>query len=181
MQAFRLARASGGLRPALVAQRRCLATATANHVDVPAGASAQSSTRVAPIPLSNVEAHWERLSNDEKVALHEQLELVQQKDWKELSLDEKKAAYFVAFGPHGPRTPTSQPGEGLKVFLSVAGLVGVTVILHQVIRAFGKPPPKSMSKEWQEASNERAIEQKLNPISGIASEGYSGKGFVQSK
>ena len=89
-----------------------------------------------------------------------------------------------------------------------------------------------MSKEWQEATNERAIEQKLNPISGmfletfplipaypgfayralnrllprlsvslltslpifggcndsnqpllpgITSEGYSGKGFVQSK
>ena len=96
MQALRLARTSA-LRPAATAlvgttQRRCLATATANHVDVQA--SAHSSTRVAPIPLSNVEAHWERLSSDEKVALHEQLELVQQKDWKELSLDEKKAGAY---------------------------------------------------------------------------------------
>ena len=229
MQALRLARTSA-LRPATAGlvgttQRRCLATATANHVDVQQ-ASAQSSTRVAPIPLSNVEAHWERLGSDEKVALHEQLELVQQKDWKELSLDEKKAgaykfvacclgcflrfprrrkwlvveycahrfwiAYFVAFGPHGPRTPTSQPGDSLKIFLSVAGLVGLTVVLHQIVRRFGalifpsclfvwvgiahfrwkiagQSEPKTMSKEWQEASNERAIEQKLNPISGTFS------------
>jgi len=177
MQALRLARTT-----ALVAQRRCLATATANHVDAgSATATASSSTHIAPVPLSNVEAHWEKLSSEQKVSLHEQLELLQQKDWKELSLDEKKAAYFVAFGPHGPRTPTSQPGDGLKILLAVTGLVGATVVLHQVVRRLGQPAPKSMSKEWQEASNERAIEQKLNPITGISSEGYSGKGFVQSK
>ena len=28
------------------------------------------------------------------------------------------------------------------------------------------PPPKTMTKEWQEASNERAIDQKMNPIYG---------------
>jgi hypothetical protein len=61
-----------------------------------------------------------------------------------------------------------------------------------------------MSKEWQEASNERARELNLDPITGkytdnsilstsprfrvhqysllgVPSEGYSGKGFVQSK
>jgi cytochrome c oxidase subunit 4 len=45
--------------------------------------------------LSNVEAQWGRLSSDEKVALHEQLELLQQRDWKELSLDEKKAGAYI--------------------------------------------------------------------------------------
>jgi hypothetical protein len=29
------------------------------------------------------------------------------------------------------------------------------------------PPPKTMTKEWQEASNQRAIEQKMNPITGM--------------
>ena len=68
------------------------------------------------------------------------------------------------------------------------------------------PPPKTLTKEWQEASNERAKELNLNPITGmystnynilcrlisymrlfsflflgISSEGYSGKGFVQAK
>jgi cytochrome c oxidase subunit 4 len=91
MQALRLARTSA-IRPAIVAQRRCLATATANHVEAgSATATASSSTHVSPVPLSNVEAHWEKLDNEQKAALHEQLELLQQKDWKELSLDEKKA------------------------------------------------------------------------------------------
>ena len=93
MQALRLARTSA-FRPALVAQRRCLTTATVNHVDTPASAS---SARVVPIPLSNVEAQWERLTSDEKVAVHDQLELLQQKDWKELSLDEKKTSAYTIF------------------------------------------------------------------------------------
>jgi cytochrome c oxidase subunit 4 len=41
--------------------------------------------------------------------------------------------------------------------------------------------PKTISKEWEEATNEYMKEQKMNPISGIASEGYQGKGYVVSK
>lgn len=33
------------------------------------------------------------------------------------------------------------------------------------------PPPKTISKEWEEASNERALEQKMNPISGLSLSG----------
>ena len=93
MLALRLARIA--TRPA----RRCLATATANHADVASSSSSSSSSaaqsvtssRVAPIPLSNVEALWTKLSGDEKVAVHEKLEALQLKDWKTLSVDEKKA------------------------------------------------------------------------------------------
>jgi cytochrome c oxidase subunit 4 len=42
------------------------------------------------IPLSNVEAQWAKLTSEEKTTVHEQLEVLQQKDWKELSIDEKK-------------------------------------------------------------------------------------------
>jgi len=110
--------------------------------------------------------------------VHEKLEQLQKKDWKELSIDEKKAAYYVAFGPHGPRTPASPPGTVYKVLLGTAAAVGVAASLFAAVRAAGSPEPKTMSKEWQEASNEKAKEQNMNPISGIASEGYSGKGFV---
>ncbi|KAF8171644.1 cytochrome c oxidase subunit IV-domain-containing protein [Pholiota molesta] len=178
MQALRLARSSA-LKSA--AQRRCLTTATANHVDAAASSSTATSSRVAPIPLSNIEAQWARMTNDEKASVHEQLELVQQKDWKTLSLDEKKAAYYVAFGPHGPRTPTSQPGDNLKIFLSTLALVGISGLVFLAIQSRGQTPPRTINKEWQEASNERAKEMKLNPITGISSEGYSGKGFVQAK
>ncbi|KDR69308.1 hypothetical protein GALMADRAFT_282736 [Galerina marginata CBS 339.88] len=104
-------------------------------VDHPAG----------PDPAVDIEAQWVKMSAEE-VSVHEQLEVLQQKDWKELSLDEKKAAHYVAFGPHVP-------------------LCGAST--------------EDLTKEWQEASNERALEMKLNPITGISSEGYKGKGFVQ--
>ncbi|KIJ92863.1 hypothetical protein K443DRAFT_685014 [Laccaria amethystina LaAM-08-1] len=158
--------------------RRCLATATVGHAQAETTASA---ARIVPIPLSNVEAQWAKLSSEEKVAVHEQLEVLQKKDWKELSLDEKKAAYYVAFGPHGPRTPTSQPGDNFKILLSTFALVGVAGVLFYTLKQFAAPPPKTLTKEWEEASNERALEMKLNPITGISSEGYTGKGFVQSK
>lgn len=37
-----------------------------------------------------------------------------------------------------------------------------------------------MTKEWQEASNEYARANKINPISGVSSEDYKGTGFVSS-
>ena len=66
---------------------RALATAAVP----PHGVASASASSVTPIPLSNVEAQWEKLSPEEQVAVHQQLEQIQKKDWKELSLDEKKA------------------------------------------------------------------------------------------
>lgn len=96
MLALRLARIATRLPT-----RRCLATATANHAEVASSSSSSSSSsaaapsitssRVAPVPISNVEALWAKLSGDEKLAVHEQLEALQLKDWKTLSVDEKKA------------------------------------------------------------------------------------------
>ena len=47
------------------------------------------------------------------------------------------AAYYVAFGPHGPRTPISQPGDNLKIFLSTIGLVGVSGLIFLFIQSRG--------------------------------------------
>ena len=52
-------------------------------------------------------------------------------------MDEKKAAYYVAFGPHGPRTPVSPPGQGLKVLLSTLGMVGVAGLIAWGVHARG--------------------------------------------
>ena len=54
----------------------------------------------------------------------------------------------MAFGPYGPRTPTSQPGDGLKIFLAVTGLLGATVVLHQTVRRFGMSLPRFSSLCW---------------------------------
>ncbi|KAA1469312.1 cytochrome c oxidase subunit IV [Dentipellis sp. KUC8613] len=161
---------------ALRTARRGLATAAPVAPSSVTGAAA-----AAPIPLGNVEAQWARLSADEQLAVHQQLESLQKKDWKELSIDEKKAAYYVAFGPHGPRTPVNPAGTVPKVIFGVAALVASAGLIYAGLRSLAPPPPRTLTKEWEEATNERAKELKINPISGISSEGYQGKGFVQSK
>ncbi|KAF5391870.1 hypothetical protein D9757_001723 [Collybiopsis confluens] len=179
--ALRLARCSASARS--TAFVRCLTT-TANPAHVASASvasSSPSSSKASIIPLSNVEAQWDKLSIEEKSTVYQHLEEVMKKDWKELSIDEKKAAYYVAFGPHGPRAPVGKPGDGFKIFAGTAALVGFAGVLYFAIRAISPPPPKTINKEWEEASTERAREQKMNPITGISSEGYSGKGFVTHK
>lgn len=88
MQALRVARPSALLRTAHVAGRRTIA-ATANPAH--AAPAATTSTASTVVPLSNVEAQWDRLSQQEQLAVHQQLEELQKRDWKTLSVDEKKA------------------------------------------------------------------------------------------
>ncbi|KAG7120102.1 Cytochrome c oxidase subunit 5 like protein [Verticillium longisporum] len=99
--------------------------------------------------------------------------------WQELTLQEKKAAYWIAFGPHGPRA-ADPAGEGSRVFFGTLAAVGASLAIFGVIRLFAKPPPPTMTKEWQEASNEVLKNQKADPLTGISSEGYAGVGQVQS-
>jgi len=54
-------------------------------------------------------------------------------------------AYYVAFGPHGPRTPSSKPGDTLKVFGYTMALVGFTGILSLVFRHFGMSSFRGLS------------------------------------
>ncbi len=184
MQALRLARKVAVNPPSLLAaQRKRLATATVNQVHLNSAASssigASTGGRIAPIPLSNIEAQWERMSSEDKLSVHEQLEALQVKDWKELSLDEKKAgkrsfliftsaphlflpagidfrvlnqnltaffsvAYYVAFGPHGPRTPTSRPGDSVKILFSTLALIAAGGILFLSFKAFSAFPSDSL-------------------------------------
>jgi hypothetical protein len=104
-------------------------------------------------------------------------------------------AYYVAFGPHGPRAPINPPGTALKITVWVSALLGVAGALYAIARNTGKcrfcevallagrvcdsdmglltpllpaaaPPPRTINKEWEEAANQRAIEQKTDPITG---------------
>jgi len=56
-----------------------------------AAATTTARANDAVIPLSNVEAQWQKLTADEQLTVHQQLEELQKRDWKTLSLDEKKA------------------------------------------------------------------------------------------
>ena len=51
-----------------------------------------TTTSTSPIiPVSNIEAQWEQLSQQEQLEVYEALLDAQKRDWKTLSLDEKKA------------------------------------------------------------------------------------------
>lgn len=62
-------------------------------------------------------------------------------------------AYWIAFGPHGPRAQTP-PGENTKVFAyTIVGVLAAGA-LFGFTRYFAREKPRTLNKEWQEASNE---------------------------
>jgi cytochrome c oxidase subunit 4 len=96
-------------------------------------------------------------------------------DWKELTMQEKKAAYYIAFGPHGPRRP-APPDEGRNVFLLSSAVIAGAFAVFAFTRMFASPiRPRTMTKEWQEATEEYMKAQGTEPITG-----YKGM-MVQSK
>lgn len=64
-----------------------------------------------------------------------------------------QTAYWIAFGPHGPRAQTP-PGEGWKIVNYTLVGVAASAVLFFGTRYFARPPPRTLSKEWQEASEE---------------------------
>ncbi|WFD33369.1 Cytochrome c oxidase subunit 5B, mitochondrial [Malassezia cuniculi] len=127
--------------------------------------------------LPNIESHWTKISKEEQYAVYKALEEVQRKDWNELTLDEKKGAYFVAYGPYGPRKPVVPKGQTVRVVLGTALFVGLGIGIFAFVRSLAAPAPKTLSPDYREQMTERAKENKQNPITGMASEGYKGKGF----
>lgn len=93
--------------------RRGLATAAA-HPPHASPSSSHVTAATSAIPLSNVEAQWATLSPAEQTAVHQQLEELQRKDWKTLSLSEKKAgAFYLSLLNIIPSFPRGrEKGEG---------------------------------------------------------------------
>jgi len=54
------------------------------------GDSASNKQELTQI-LPNIEARWKSLSMEQQYGVFRQLEEIQRKDWKDLSIDEKKA------------------------------------------------------------------------------------------
>ncbi|KAL8960911.1 MAG: hypothetical protein Q9183_005387 [Haloplaca sp. 2 TL-2023] len=59
--------------------------------------------------------------------------------------------------------------------------IGVSAVIFMIIRQFAKPAPKTMNAQYQALTNEYLKAQKTEPITGVSSEGYTGKGMIQSK
>ncbi|KAL8773908.1 MAG: hypothetical protein Q9209_001338 [Squamulea sp. 1 TL-2023] len=130
--------------------------------------------------LAGIEKRWEGMPPQEQADLWMALRDRMKVNWHEMTLQEKKAAYWIAFGPHGPRA-LPPPGEGKTIFWYTMLGVGVSGVLFLIIRAFARPPPKTMTAQYQAQSNEYLKAQRTEPITGVSSEGYKGKGMIQSK
>lgn len=99
--------------------------------------------------------------------------------WGELTLQEKKASYWIAFGAHGPRA-VPPPDENKKVlYYTLIGLAASFALFYST-RLVARPSPRTMNQEWQEQTNEYLKEQKVEPLTGYASPDYKGKGAVQN-
>jgi cytochrome c oxidase subunit 4 len=62
-------------------------------------------------------------------------------------------AYYIAFGAHGPRAATP-PGEAWKV-LGYTGIgIAVSFGIFVLVRMGANGPAATMTKEYQEATNE---------------------------
>lgn len=141
--------------------------------------AAASTHAISNPTLAKIEKRWEGMPQTEQAELWMALRDRMKENWTELTVQEKKAAYWIAFGPHGPRAVPA-PDEGRKVALYTALGVFASFVLFATMRSFAGPPPSTMTREYQEASNEFLKGQRADPLTGISSEGYSGKGMVQS-
>ena len=106
------------------------------------------------------------MCEEEREDIVSQLAQRQKGSWKELTEAEKKAAWYISYGAWGPRKPIHPPGSGKMIFGGVFGVLAGAGVLYGLARYFSEGMPKTMSKEWQEASNEILKEKNANPLSG---------------
>ncbi|KAI0965992.1 cytochrome c oxidase subunit IV family [Xylaria arbuscula] len=141
--------------------------------------AAASTHAISNPTLANIEKRWEGLPPTEQAELWMALRDRMKGNWAELTLQEKKAAYWIAFGAHGPR---AQPpaDENRKVALYTALGVLASLAIFTTLRAFAGPTPHTVSREYEEASNEFLKNQRAEPLTGLSSEGYKGQGQIQS-
>ncbi|KAH8590193.1 cytochrome c oxidase subunit IV-domain-containing protein [Bisporella sp. PMI_857] len=169
------------LRQSLVRSSRSAIVRPAAQANVLRAAEQKRQAHAISNPtLANIEKRWEGMPPQEQADLWMQLRDRMKVNWSELTLQEKKAAYWIAFGDHGPRAKTP-PGEGYKVAGYTFAAVAVSFVLFATIRSFAGAAPSTMNKEWEEATNEYLKAQNSEPISGLSSEGYVGQGQIQSK
>ncbi len=63
------------------------------------------------------------------------------------------SAYWIAFGPHGPRA-LPPPGENWMVFRWTMTAIGIAAVMTWGIRLMARPPPSTMNAQYQEMTNE---------------------------
>jgi cytochrome c oxidase subunit 4 len=124
--------------------------------------------------LVDIEKRWEDMHPKNQAEIWMMLRDRMKNDWHDLTFHEKKASYWIAFGEHSARKmpDTGDPKDIAR--LTMYGIIAAMVVFAAT-RAMARPAPHTMTKEWQEATEEYMKKQKMEPITG-----YKGM-MVQSK
>ena len=130
-----------------------------------ARSTAQPVSKSAIIDLPE---RWETMSANEQQALVSQLAERQKLPWKELTNDEKQAAWYISYGEWGPRRPVLQKGDGLYILKGVIFGLAASLGLFAYIRSKAEGPVVSMNKEWQMKSDEYLRSKHANPWGGYS-------------
>lgn len=160
----RAARSSASVLPSTATRQAIYAPRIAPAACIQQQQQIRKAHAISNPTLANIEKRWEDMPPQEQADLWMSLRDRMKVDWKELTMQEKKAAYYIAFGPHGPRRPPP-PDEGRKVFFLASAVIAAAVVLFSITRMFANPVrPRTMTKEWQEASEEYMKQQGTEPI-----------------
>ncbi|KAI9023264.1 cytochrome c oxidase subunit IV family [Hyaloraphidium curvatum] len=87
--------------------------------------AARAASTVSDAALVGLEARWGRLPECEQAAVAEKLLEKQKGDWRKMTQEEKRAAYFIAYGPHSSRAP-EDPSLNQRVYSTVAFIMAVS-------------------------------------------------------
>lgn len=129
--------------------------------------------KASPAPLSpayvgKLPQRWNAMPQADRAQIIADLKTRMALPWQDLTPAEKKAAYYISFGEWGPRKPLHGPGDAAKVFWGVTGGVVISAALYAIILSFATPDPVSMTREWQEASDEYLKSKNANPFTGYS-------------
>ncbi|KAK9447284.1 cytochrome c oxidase subunit IV-domain-containing protein, partial [Limtongia smithiae] len=116
-----------------------------------AAPAAATSHAIATPLIVDLPTRWETLPVDEQVDITMKIWERQKQPWSDLTLDEKRASFFISYGPWGPRKPMHGPYDTYKIIGGTLLGVAASVMLFALARQFAGPEPKTMTREWQEA------------------------------
>lgn len=116
--------------------------------------------------LRQIPTRWESMPEDEREEIISLLAERQKGPWSELTPLEKQAAWYISYGTWGPRRPVLAKGSASIIVKGV--LIGVAAAfgIFGLFRLVAPPLPKTMSEEWQTATNEQLDEINAEPFSG---------------
>lgn len=125
-----------------------------------------SSRPVSTPTIIDLEARWNKMSAAEQEDVAAQLAERQKGSWVELTVDEKRAAWFISYGHWGPRKPVHPEGEVLEISKGIFLVFVAAAGVFSTCRLLSQGDGRTMTREWQKASNEILKEQKANPFRG---------------